>query len=243
MTDRIAFLSDIHGCEEALGRVLASIAAQGISRMISLGDVLGYGPSPAECVRLLRQSAEVCLIGNHDAMAVTDGFDLSMMSAPVAIPLELARRELDAEQKRWLESLPLTWNGDGIQASHASLHEPSLFTHIENSQHVRRHFSRQTAGISFYGHTHVPVVYCLDDRGRLGMASGNGEVLLSKPGRYAVGVGSVGFARDGDPRACWVEFRPNTPSVIFHRVDFDFDALELKVANMLETAETERNAE
>ncbi|MEI6071815.1 MAG: metallophosphoesterase family protein [Verrucomicrobiae bacterium] len=234
MTDRIAFFSDVHGCVEALEAVLASISAQGISRIIFLGDVLGYGPEPAECVRRLRQCAEVCLVGNHEAMAAN--FDLSGMSPSVAVPLELARRELDDEQKRWLVSLPLTWNGEGIQASHASLHEPSLFTHIVNAQHVRRHFSRQTAGISFYGHTHIPVVYCLDDTGRLRTAPGQGEVQLDGAGRYAVGVGSVAFARNDDPRACWVEFRRDPPGVVFHRVEFDAAALESQVAAMLQSA-------
>jgi hypothetical protein len=66
------------------------------------------------------------------------------------------------------------------------------------------------------------------------MAPGEeGEILLGAPGRYAVGVGSVGFSRDDDPRACWVEFLPDTPGVIFHRVEFDTGATARRTAAML----------
>lgn len=231
---RIAIFSDVHACLEALQAVLASISARGISRILFLGDILGYGPDPAECLRLLRAGAQVCLLGNHDAMAADAGFDLSRLSAPVAIPLDLARKQLDAGEMLWLEERPLTWNAEGLEASHAGLHNPGLFIHLETPEQVRRHFSRQTAAISFFGHTHVPVVYGVDERDRLRMAPGEeGEILLGAPGRYAVGVGSVGFSRDDDPRACWVEFLPDAPGVIFHRVEFDAGAAARRTAAML----------
>jgi len=239
MSDSIAFFSDVHGCQGALGAVLASIAAQGVTRLIFLGDVLGYGPQPVECVRMLRASTDVCLMGNHDAMAMDEGFDLSPFPGAIAIPLALARRELAPGDKQWLAGLPLVWSGEGMQASHASLLNPGLFTHVETSARARQHFSRQTAPISFFGHTHIPVVYGKDPRGRLRMAPGQeGEILLGGQDRYAVGVGSVGFSRDGDPRACWVEFRPDIPSVVFHRVEFDSVAIGLQLDHLL----TEDNA-
>ena len=231
---RIALFSDVHACMEALQAVLASISARGISRIIFLGDVLGYGPDPAECLRLLRTAAEVCLLGNHDAMAADAGFDLCRLSAPVAIPLDLARKQLDAGEMLWLEERPLTWNAEGLEASHAGLHNPGLFIHLETPEQVRRHLSRQTAAISFFGHTHVPVVYGLDERDRLRMAPGEeGKIVLAGAGRYAVGVGSAGFSRDDDPRACWVEFLPDAPGVIFHRVEFDDGAIACRTAAML----------
>ena len=231
---RIALFSDVHACMEALQAVLASISARGISRIIFLGDVLGYGPDPAECLRLLRTAAEVCLLGNHDAMAADAGVDLCRLSAPVAIPLDLARKQLDAGEMLWLEERPLTWNAEGLEASHAGLHNPGLFIHLETPEQVRRHFSRQTAAISFFGHTHVPVVYGLDERDRLRMAPGEeGKIVLAGAGRYAVGVGSAGFSRDDDPRACWVEFLPDAPGVIFPRVEFDDGAIACRTAAML----------
>ncbi|MEI6491776.1 MAG: metallophosphoesterase family protein [Verrucomicrobiota bacterium] len=233
--ERIAFFSDVHGCPEALESVLKAISGRGISRMIFLGDVLGYGPDPAPCLRRLRAEAEVCVLGNHDAMALDEECDLSQMPARIAVPLELARMELDAEEKLWLRERPLIWNAEGIQASHASLRDPHLFTHVETPGCARLHFSRQTEPVSFFGHTHVPVIYGLDGQGRILKASGaEGETRLTGADRYSIGVGSVGFSRDSDPRACWVEFRRSAPSVIFHRVAFDTNAVSLRMAEMLE---------
>jgi hypothetical protein len=128
---RIAFFSDVHGCSDALTAVLASIAVQGVTRLIFLGDVLGYGPEPSTCVRILREHADVCLLGNHDAMATDEDFDLSALSKEVAIPLELARRELAPEDKRWLAGLPLTWSGEGSRHhTGASTTRRFLFTSI-----------------------------------------------------------------------------------------------------------------
>jgi len=231
---RIAFFSDVHGCQGALSAVLASIAAKGITRLIFLGDAVGYGPEPSDCVRVLRERSDICLLGNHDAMATDERFDLSALSDQVAVPLELARRELAPEEKRWLAGLPLTWSGDGVSASHGSQHNPPLFIHVDTAERARLHFSRQVVPISFFGHTHVPVVYGMDAGGRLRMAPGlEGEIRLEGQERYAVGVGSVGFSRDGDPRAAWVEFRPDIPSVVFHRVEFDAAGVGLRTARLL----------
>lgn len=236
-SERIAIFSDVHGCPEALEAVLHSISGRGISRILFLGDMLGYGPDPVPCLRRLRAVAEVCLLGNHDAMASHDGHDLSPMPAPIAIPLQRARMKLDAEEMLWLAERPLIWKAGGIQASHGSLGAPHLFIHLDTPKLVRQHFSRQTEAISFFGHTHVPVIYGLDDRGHILEASGaEGETHLTGASRFAVGVGSVGFSRDGDSRACWVEFHPNPPSVRFHRVDFDAEALRLRTAEMLARA-------
>ena len=234
MSEPIAFFSDVHGCPDALKAVLDSISSRGVARMIFLGDVLGYGPEPVECVRMLKARADVCLMGNHDAMATDEEFDLSGFPGEIAIPLEFARRTLAPEEKQWLAGLPLTWAGEGIQASHASLHNPVLFIHVDSAERARQHLSRQSAPISFFGHTHLPVIYGMDARGRLRMAPGEeGEILLGGQDRYAVGVGSVGFSRDGDPRACWVEFRPDIPSVVFHRVEFDHASTEIRTGRFL----------
>ena len=141
---------------------------------------------------------------------------------------------MDAVELLWLQGRPLTWNEEGFEASHAGLHNPGLFIHLETPEQVRWHFSRQTSAISFFGHTHVPVVYGLDERDRLRTAPGDeGELLFGGAGRYAVGVGSAGFSRDDDPRACWVEFLPDAPGVIFHRVEFDTGAIARRTAAML----------
>ena len=231
---RIAFISDVHACLAALEAVMGSISAQGITRIIFLGDMLGYGPDPAECFRLLRSAAEACVLGNHDVMATDSGFDLSGFPPGIAIPLELARRQLAEGEKHWLAGRPLTWSEAGVEAAHAGLHNPHLFIHLDTPEQARRHFSRQNATISFFGHTHIPVIYGLDEQGSLRLAPGEeGEIRLIGAGRYAVGVGSVAFSRDADPRACWVEFRPETPGVVFHRVEFDAGTIAHRTATML----------
>jgi hypothetical protein len=101
---RIAVISDVHGNIDALKAVFRDIRSQGVTDIVCLGDIVGYGAAPAECVRLIGASCQIVVMGNHEAMA---GFDdviyLEEMPDRVRMPIELARSQLSALEMGWLQ--------------------------------------------------------------------------------------------------------------------------------------------
>ncbi len=230
---RIAILSDVHACEDSLRTVIAEIQEQEIPTIYCLGDLVGYGPDPAVCVTLIRSHCAQTVMGNHDAMAVAQGFPLGDFPDAIAKPLVLAREQLDADALAWLADLPLVTSGEDFVACHASLDEPAVFTHIKSQREIDRHFRNQSTPLSFFGHTHIPTVYHRKPNGTLRHARGTGSLRLSAPGQFAVGVGSVGFPRDGDGRACWVEWDSESLTLTFHRTDVDRRGRQERLSSLL----------
>ena len=114
---RFAVISDIHSNLEALTEVLRSVEAQKVDRVVSLGDIVGYGASPNECCRLVRSVAEVTLLGNHDA-AVAGRMDYSFYYEGARHALDWSAEVLNEENHAWLRSLPgtLSQHGSDLRA-------------------------------------------------------------------------------------------------------------------------------
>ena len=219
-----ALISDIHSNLEALRAVLDDIRREEIAEIYCLGDMIGYGPNPRECLEAVYKFP-VCILGNHDQAALfdPDGFN------PVALrAIYWTRDQLDsgpggpaAANRRWdfLGELPrLHMDGD-LLFVHGSPRDPTneyIFPEdVYNQRKMQTLFGRIT-GACFQGHTHIPGVFTAnfdffapeecDYEYRL-----TGEKVM-------VNVGSVGQPRDGDSRACYVIL--NDEMVIFRRVEY-----------------------
>ena len=226
-----AIISDIHGNLEALVTVLAHIGDQGIKEIFCLGDVIGYGPRPCECLDKVMERAAICLLGNHDQAALFDpeGFNSGAERAIFWTRDQLEgandrdRNKIDA---RWdfLGALPRIHREGEWLFVHGSARNPVneyVFPEdIYNQKKMEKLFSLITRGC-FQGHTHVPGVFT---EGRNFLTPEETEYFY-KVGdeKFMINVGSVGQPRDGDPRACYVVFDDEEPSVTFHRVDYDTD--------------------
>ncbi|MFN7139504.1 MAG: metallophosphoesterase family protein, partial [Limisphaerales bacterium] len=114
---RIAVISDIHANLEALEAVMAHIATQKCERIICLGDVVGYGPNPSECIRLLADAHIHCVKGNHDEASANDEYPFRMNSVAQAAIL-WTQDELSAVEKLWLSNLPMSLEENGITFVH-----------------------------------------------------------------------------------------------------------------------------
>ena len=207
---RRALISDIHGNLEALEVVLDDIKAQGIDEIFCLGDVIGYGPNPRECIDRVMEHCRMTLLGNHDqgAMFDPDGFNIGAERA-----IFWTREQLESphdranNEKRWefLGLLPRTHKLDPFLFVHGSPRNPLseyIFPEdIYNHRKMERLF-QLVERYCFQGHTHVPGVFTegyqfyspdeIDHEYTLG----DGKVMIN--------VGSVGQPRDGDPRSCYV---------------------------------------
>jgi predicted phosphodiesterase len=232
---RFGAISDIHACEDSLRAVLKHISDCGIDQILCLGDIVGYGPDPAACVEEVRASVSVSVLGNHDMMATNEELSLEGLAEEISRPLIRAREELDEAQIDWLWDLPLVARGPGFELSHGSLDHPDLFVHLDGQREIERHFQSQQENLSFFGHTHIPSVYHRAPDGHIRVAKGIGQFALTEPGSYAVGVGSVGFPRDDDPRACWVEIESDSRTITFHRLEVDWRRRNDRLRQLLDS--------
>jgi predicted phosphodiesterase len=227
----IAVISDIHGNLEALNAVLADIATQNIQRIFCLGDVVGYGPRPRECIDLCLPM-ELCLLGNHDngALFDPDGFSAGAERAIFWTRRQLEDNSIPGAAERWnfLARLPRTFRDGERMFVHGSPRSPLNEYVFPEDTYNQRKLERIFGYIQHYcfqGHTHVPGVFTekyrffspndLSDRYELGDE------------KVMVNVGSVGQPRDGDPRSCYVVLQDKT--VEFRRVDYNREATRAEI--------------
>ncbi|MBX3425309.1 MAG: metallophosphoesterase family protein [Pirellulales bacterium] len=221
-----AIISDIHGNLEALKSVLAHIAPQSVDEIYCLGDVVGYGPNPCECLDLVIESCKVGLLGNHDQGAMFDpeGFNSGAERAIfwTRNQLENSGGPRDKIDRRWdyLGTLPRIQRDDPWLYVHGSPRNPVneyVFPEdIYNQKKMEKLFGLITKGC-FQGHTHVPGVF-LESLEFISPDQCDHAFQIGGE-RFMVNVGSVGQPRDGDPRACYVI--QEDAKITFHRVDYD----------------------
>jgi diadenosine tetraphosphatase ApaH/serine/threonine PP2A family protein phosphatase len=223
----IAFISDIHANLHALRAVLADIATQDVAEIICLGDIVGYGGHPAECIDLLCEAGIPCLKGNHDAMvADSAALLLQQISAETRLAIEWTQRALSFEQRTWLAALPLTMEREDFQAVHATLHEPEAWDYMLTVSDAARHFPRQCRPLCFIGHTHRPAFWVEGGTEQSAITSLESFELDS---RQIINVGSVGQPRDKDERACYLLYRPAKRDVWWRRVPYDIEAAQRSI--------------
>lgn len=192
--NKIALISDIHGNYPALKAVLSRLEEEKPDTWICLGDLVGYGPNPSECISEVQNLNMLCVLGNHDA-GLTGKLPLKHFRGPNRKLIELSRELVSDDQKEWLSALPLTLTGgDGItswMAAHASPQQPSEWEYLESAFKMRPMLQELEQHYCFVGHTHRPAL----------VSESIGSKDFKKGEKYFINPGSVGQSRDGDPRA------------------------------------------
>jgi predicted phosphodiesterase len=234
---RTAIVSDIHGNVEALQAVLADIRTQGCDRTICLGDVVGYGPNPCECLDLVTQ-LDGCLLGNHDYGALIDpeGFSAAAEQAIFWTRRQLENPDCPDDSKRRLEfiaRMPRTISEGNILFVHGSVRNPLneyVFPEdIYNRRKMEKLFS-MIQGYSFQGHTHAPGIFSPNLQFQRPDEFGYKTQLPSD--KAMVNVGSVGQPRDGDWRSCYVILEGQ--AIEYRRIEYDIDTTIKKIYNIAE---------
>jgi diadenosine tetraphosphatase ApaH/serine/threonine PP2A family protein phosphatase len=227
-----ALISDIHSNLESLTAVLADIREQGISEIYCLGDIVGYGPNPRECIDLVRQ-CKVCLLGNHDQGALFDpeGFNSGAERAIFWTRDQLENGGGNAEAARhwdFLGELPRNCQEGHYLFVHGSARNPLNEYVFPEDIYNRRKMEKVFALVErycFQGHTHVPGIFTEDFR-FLSPEDINYEYRLGEQ-KTMVNVGSVGQPRDGNPRACYTILEDDL--VRFRRVEYPFEETIKKI--------------
>jgi predicted phosphodiesterase len=228
-----AILSDIHSNLEAFQAVLRDIAAQKVTEIYCLGDIIGYGPNPRECLDLVAQ-CRLVLLGNHDQAAMFDPKDFN----PVAERATFwTRKQLESPtptrkdaDRRWefLAELPQTYQEADFLFVHGSARNPLneyVFPEdIYNHRKLERIFP-MVKRYCFQGHTHIPGIFT-EDKQFFSPEDLNGVYLLGDM-KVLCNVGSVGQPRDSDWRACYVLLDGKT--IQYRRVEYDVDTTVKKI--------------
>lgn len=224
---RIACISDIHGNACALDAVLADVAAERPDAVWCLGDLVGYGPRPNRCTRLVAAHADICLAGNHD-LGVLGTIPIAEFSPDAAASARWTRSVLEPEAREFLSSLAPERRTTRAELYHASPRDP-VWEYVVSAEAAAAALTGTEAPVVLVGHSHVALAIVERD-GRItgGLApgsrdgddDGSGEIDLAQ-GRWLLNPGSVGQPRDGDPRAAWllIDFRAGRAT--FRRTPYD----------------------
>lgn len=227
-TEPVAIISDIHGNLQALQAVLADIEAQGVRERVCLGDIVGYGGNPLECLKLIRAGGFRCIRGNHDAHASLEIRPTSQDDALQAKD-HTSWNQSHEEACRWLEALPLTHEGADYETVHASLHHPDEWNYVDIQPAADLHFCHQTQAVCFSGHTHQSLLWI---EGGERPIEGSGIEVLRAGRKHLVNVGSVGQPRDEDPRACYVIYRRTERDVRWRRIAYDIEGAQRAILSV-----------
>lgn len=227
-----ALISDIHSNLEALEAVLEDIHQQGISEVYCLGDIVGYGPNPRECLEKVME-LDVCILGNHDEAVLFDPEDFNLVALRAIVwtrdQLKGRRGESAAAMRRrdFLEELPRIRTEGDFMFVHGSPREPTneyvFADDLYYGAKMEALFDR-IERYCFQGHTHLPGVFTR--REFFSPEECNSQYRLTDE-KVMINVGSVGQPRDRDPRACYVVLIDD--QVTFRRVEYAIDTTVEKI--------------
>ncbi len=231
-----AIISDIHGNLEALVAVLQRIEEIKVDEIICLGDIIGYGPNPLECLDLVMEKCQLVILGNHDQAAIFDpeGFNPVAQRAIYWTRgrLEADTTNLQKSDERWdfLGGLPRRHDEGEFLFVHASPRDPTneyVFPDLIFERELMVIMFNRFDKYCFHGHTHIPGM--ITERCEFITPEQNDYIFELGDTKCMLNVGSVGQPRDSDPRACFVVLDTDEKTVRYYRVDYDVEKTRKKI--------------
>ena len=231
---RAVIVSDLHSNLAALRAVLDDAAREGCDELWCLGDLVGYGPQPNECVALMQAKAARCLAGNHD-LAVLGAVPLDDFNTYAAAANRWTAGVLEEEARAYLAGLAPREEFAGVTLAHGSPREP-VWEYVVSPSIASASFAAFAGNVCFVGHSHLPLVCREPPYGTPPqLLAGRAGQRVALTGRCIVNPGSVGQPRDGDPRAAYAIYQDApAPAIEFRRVAYDVAATQalMRQANL-----------
>ncbi|PWH18056.1 MAG: metallophosphoesterase [Anaerolineae bacterium] len=216
---RVLVFSDVHANLTALERILAD--AGSCDAVWCLGDVVGYGPDPNECVECIRRLPNLtCILGNHDA-AVLGLIEVEAFNHEARRVIQWTQQQLTDANRDFLKNLPERVVIGDVTLVHGSPRQP-VWEYLLDAQTARHNFDFFDTSFCFVGHTHLPILFHLNefDSYPIGGYLPPNQVVQLTP-REIVNPGSVGQPRDRDPRAAYAIYDTETHCFEHRRVEYD----------------------
>jgi len=225
---RYAFFSDVHANLEALKAVILDFRSEKIDRILFLGDAVGYGPNPNECVDLIEEISEIKLMGNHDYAALglmnTEYFNQYATES-----IDWTKDSLTKKTIEIMSDFEITAEIKNGLLCHSSPREPEKWHYILDMDDVKENFEQFTKQICLVGHTHRPFIVSQNTDGDC-VISHKQEEPIYENRRYLINIGSVGQPRDGDPRSCYVIYDDKKQTAKCKRVAYDLGNTQKRMA-------------
>ena len=223
---RYAFIADMHGNFDALQAVLSDIDNNPPDAIYCLGDIVGYGAQPAECIAALRDRHIPSVAGNHD-VAVTDAIPMDYFNPMAKASVLWTREHLSRNDLDFLSSLPLQDDNELFTLVHGEPGEPRAFNYVLTTHDAALAFSQAARPITFLAHTHVPLTFLLTGDDLTATADSSFVIPAATPA--LVNIGSVGQPRDANPMAAFALFDSETRQVMIRRVPYDVGAAAARI--------------
>lgn len=224
---RTLIISDIHANLTALEAVLDD--AGEVEATWCLGDIVGYGPDPNECIERVKGLPKLlCLLGNHDA-AVINHIDIDTFNPDARIAIEWMQKNLAEEHQNFLGECPHKDVVGNVTLAHGSPRNP-VYEYLLDTRAATWNFEYFETDFCFVGHTHLPVIFTLnanDSQAQLTIPVVNTGIKL-KP-RTIINPGSVGQPRDRDPRAAYAIYDPDANTWEYRRIGYDIQAVQKRM--------------
>lgn len=226
---RFGIISDIHANLVALDAVLADMGP--VDQYWCLGDVVGYGPEPNECIQRLLDLDHAVIIGNHDAAAVGQ-IPVRTFNGEARRAIQWTASVLTRESLAYLETLPERLEHDDVLLVHGSNRDP-VWEYVTTKEQASELLAFTEQPYTLCGHTHIPSVFVRDAAGTVlaGRPDDSTELRLGSE-HMIVNPGSVGQPRDGDPRAAYGVIDTGRLSVEFHRVAYDIPEVQARMRSV-----------
>lgn len=217
---RIAIMSDPHSNFEALKAVFRDIDTYDVDEVFCLGDAIGYGPQPQECCDLLRERNVTMLQGNHE-QGLINIHHLCMFNQPACDALRKTREMITEDTYQWLVSHHKSTVAYGCRFVHGTPPD-SVSRYIwKYERNMGDIFARFTEDVCFVGHTHDLMRFTFDTSASGKLPLPEGETLLEPDMRHIVNIGAVGQPRDGNSRAKYALYDPDTRTLVMRFVKYD----------------------
>ena len=222
---KYALIADIHGNLEALQAVLKDAKEQAVTHYACLGDVVGYGANPKECLDIVREMKIPTIKGNHDEYC-SSGKDPEGFNEYAREAILWTRAQMTEDDLKWLKDLKYIRIMANFTLVHSTLDGPNHWGYIFDKLEAAASFPYQQTPLCFFGHTHVPLAFIRDTAVRGGTYS---KFKIEAGRKYLINVGSVGQSRDGVAKATYLTYDINSGQIELRRLDYDMDTAMDKI--------------
>ncbi|HOK80193.1 MAG TPA: metallophosphoesterase family protein [bacterium] len=226
-------ISDIHGNLEAAMAVKDFLVKSGAEKILFLGDMVGYGVNPAECIDLFDLPNIIFIKGNHEEACITGRYEGFTLDAKMA--MDWTRKNLSDDYKKKLSEWKETLEIEDFITCHGGLNDP-LYFYTSSRSRAKKMFDEFSFHYCFVGHTHFPMVF-VDEENKdmpsiIAEDPGGGlRVLIEENKRYILNVGSVGQPRDGNPQACCCLYDSKSRLFQLFRIPYPAEIASKKIAD------------
>jgi len=223
---RYAIISDIHGNLEALQAVIKECKDQGARAYFCIGDIVGYGANPIECIDIVRDLKALCVAGNHD-WGVSGKLDIKYFNPFAKEAIFWTQKILSKGYINYLNNLKTIIKQEEFILVHGTLNKPKKFGYLNDINKAFDTFYLMDRNICFIGHTHIPQI--MIKKGNNIFYSEEQSIKINPEYKYIINIGSVGQPRDGNPQASYCIYDPDLERVEIKRIDYDIKSVQNKI--------------